>query len=321
MKKNACITGVMALMVFLSAGGLRAWDLLDRVIAVVNDRPIIESEVNARFEQLKKFKKIPAAKASFHKSRVLDMFIEDSLFVQTADEESIIISEKKIDDFVEKMMKRLNFEKISEFKEKLEKKDRISYDEYRDQVRRSMTKEMVMSIAVGVSPPSEQQALEWYRKNSGKVGFEFNINHIFMRLKNSSIAEERRVNGEMRNIMTKIRGGVSFENAAKQYSEDGASKLKGGSLGWVRLAEMDRFLAMQVYGLNRPGQLSGVLKSSTGYHIVKFNGKRVVQYDSIRDVIFNILYNERLGEQMVKWAEQKRRESDVKIFMKDYVMN
>ncbi|HPA72033.1 MAG TPA: peptidylprolyl isomerase [Spirochaetota bacterium] len=320
MKRTVLMTGAAALMMALMAPDSRAWERMDGVIAVVNDRPIVESEVNIKLEQLRRFKKIPAGKVAFHKSRVLDMFIEDSLFVQTAEEESIIISEKKIDDFVDKMKKRLNIASDAEFKEKLEKKDRISYAEYRDQIRSSMTKEMVMSIAVGVSPPSEQQALEWYRKNSGKVGFEFNTHHIFMRLRNNSIAEERRVNREMNAVLAKVRGGMSFENAARQYSEDASTKNSGGARGWEKLTDIDRILAMQIYGLNRPGQLSGVVKSSAGYHIVKFNGKRTVQYESIRDIIFNILYNERLGEQMVKWAEQKRKESDVKIYMADYVM-
>lgn len=312
----------LALALFLifpfSAG---AWDIFDRVIAVVNDRPIMESEVNARFEKFKKVKKVPAGKLSFHKSRVLDAFIEDSIFEQKAEEEAIIVSKDKVDDSIEKAMKRYNINSLKEFKEKLEKKDKISYEEYREQVRKSLIREMVMTLAVGVNPPSEQQAQEWYKKNVNKVGYELNINHIFLRLRNTTIAEERRVNSEMKGILAKIRGGMSFEEAARKYSEDEASRAKGGSLGWVKLHETDRLLAMQIFGMNTKGQISGVIKSGSGYHIVKFNGKRPVQYESIRDIIFNILYSERMGEQMEKWAEQKRKESDVKIFMDDYVMN
>lgn len=310
----------IALFVFLPvmAG---AWDLFDRVIAVVNDRPIMESEVNARFEKYKNVKIIPAGKISFHKSRVLDAFIEDSIFEQMAEEESIIVSKDKVDDSIEKAMKRYNINSLKEFKEKLEKKDKISYEDYRERVRKSLIREMVMTLAVGVNPPSEQQAQEWYKKNVNKVGYEFNINHVFLRLRNTTIAEERRVNNEMKVILAKIRSGMSFEEAAKKFSEDEASKAKGGAMGWVKLHEIDRLLAMQIFGMNMKGQMSGVIKSGSGYHIVKFNGKRPVQYESIREIIFNILYSERMGEQMEKWAEQKRKESDVKIFMDDYVMN
>lgn len=318
MKQKLLLAIALCIFFPLAAG---AWDLFDRVIAVVNDRPIMESEVNARFEKYKKVKKIPAGKMSFHKSRVLDAFIEDSIFEQMAEEESIIVSKDKVDDSIEKAMKRYNISTLKEFKEKLEKKDNISYEEYREQVRKSLIREMVMTLAVGVNPPSEQQAQEWYKKNVSKVGYEFNINHVFIRLRNTTIAEERRVNNEMKDILAKIRGGMLFEEAAKKYSEDEASKAKGGALGWVKLHEIDRLLAMQIFGMNMKGQISGVIKSGSGYHIVKFNGKRPVQYESIREIIFNILYSERMGEQMDKWAEQKRKESDVKIFMDDYVMN
>jgi putative peptidyl-prolyl cis-trans isomerase len=318
MKKKICLAAVLCIFLPFAAG---AWELFDRVIAVVNDRPIMASEVNERFERYKKIKKIPVGKISFHKSRVLDTFIEDSIFEQMAEEESIIVSKEKVDDHIEKTMKRYNIDSLKEFKEKLEKKDKISYEEYREQVRKSLIRELVMSLAVGVNPPSEQQAQEWYKKNVGKVGYEFNINHILLKMKNSTIAEERRVNNEMKGILAKVRGGMSFEEAAKKYSEDGATKGRGGAMGWVKLHEIDRLLAMQIFGMTREGQISGVIKSSSGYHIVKFNGKRPVQYESIREIIFNILYNERMGEQMDKWAEQKRKESDVKIFMDDYVLN
>ncbi|MCX7677936.1 MAG: peptidylprolyl isomerase [Spirochaetes bacterium] len=302
------------------------WELFDRVIAVVNDRPILESEVHQRFErfiqiQQKKGKKIPPSKFSYHKSRVLDSFIEDSLFEQMAEEESIIVSDEKIDDHIEKLMKRYNISSLNEFKNKIEKSENMSFEEYREQVRKSIIREMVMSLAVGVNPPSEQQAQEWYKKNIDKVGYEFNINHIFLRLRNKTIAEERRVNNEMKAILAKINSGMSFEEAAKRFSEDVSSKGKGGALGWVKLHEIDRLLAMQIFGMNKGGQLSGIIKSGEGYHIVKFNGKRPVPFESIKDIIFSILYNERMNEQMEKWAEHKRKESDVKIFMDDYVLN
>ena len=119
MKKNICLTAVLCIFLPFAAG---AWELFDRVIAVVNDRPIMASEVNERFEKYKKIKNIPVAKISFHKSRVLDTFIEDSIFEQVAEEESIIVSKEKVDDHIEKTMKRYNIDSLKEFKEKLEKK-------------------------------------------------------------------------------------------------------------------------------------------------------------------------------------------------------
>lgn len=298
-------------------GGLRAWEIFDRVLAVVNDQPIVESQLMKRFNHYREFKKIPESKVAYEKSRLLDSFIEDALFQQTAEEEAIIVSDKKVDHFIENVMKRLNIENINEFKKKIEEDDNMSFEEYRENIKRSMTRELVMSITVGVSPPTQKAAKEWYRKNAHRVGYEVYIKHIFMRPRGRSMSEEKRVNNEMRDIRNKISQGSSFESLAARYSEDAATRGNGGSFGWVKLSDIDRYLAMQVFNM-RTGQISPVIKSGEGYHIVKFLGKRPVTYESIQGLIFNILYNKRLARQVGKWAEQKKKVSDIKIFMKDY---
>ena len=65
--------------------------------------------------------------------------------------------------------------------------------------------------------------------------------------------------------------------------------------------------------------MSPVFKSTFGYHIVKFIGKRDVTFEAVENKIMMKLYNDRVGEQFVKWAARKRQQSDVKIFMENYV--
>ncbi|HPQ54902.1 MAG TPA: peptidylprolyl isomerase [Spirochaetota bacterium] len=317
MKKTVHIIVVAIALIGLMGAPLKAWEVYDRVLAVVNDQPIVESQLMKRFNHYRELKRIPQSKVAYEKSRLLDSFIEDALFQQTAEEEAIIVSDKKVDHFIEKVMKRLNMNNIDEFKKKIEEDDNMSFDEYRDNIKRSMTRELVMSITVGVSPPTNKAAKAWYRRNAHKVGYEVYIKHIFMRPRNRSMAEEKRVNSEMRAIRNRLFRGSSFESLAAQYSEDTATKGRGGSFGWVKLADIDRYLAMQVFNM-RVGQISPVIKSGEGYHIVKFFGKRPVTYESIRGLIFNILYNKRLAKQVGRWAEQKKKVSDIKIFMKDY---
>ena len=317
MKKTLCALVCISVLGCVMGASLQAWEVYNRVLAVVNDQPIVESQLMKRFNHYRELKKVPESKVAYEKSRLLDSFIEDALFQQTAEEEAIIVSDKKVDHFIENVMKRLNIEKIDEFKKKIEEDDNMSFEEYRENIKRSMTRELVMSITVGVSPPSHKDAREWYRKNAHRVGYEVNIKHIFMRPRGRSMAEEKRVNSAMRDIRNKISGGSTFESLAAQHSEDGATRGKGGSLGWVRLSDIDRYLAMQVFNM-RAGQISSVIKSGEGYHIVKFLGKRPVTYESIQGLIFNILYNKRLARQVEKWAEQKKKVSDIKIFMKDY---
>ncbi len=318
MRKTGLSGFAVALACVLVPGVLGAWEVYDRVAAVVNNRPIIESEVAAKFRNYSKKNRVPAAKASYVKSRMLDSFIDDALFAQTAEDESIIVGEAKIDNFIKTVMERMNIASIADFKKKIESQDNVTYEEYRDDLRRSMTRELVMSISVGVPPPSNKAAEEWYQQNKGKVGFEFNIKHILLRPAGASLAEEKRVSQKMREIRGKILSGASFESMAREYSEDGATKASGGSMGWVKLSDLDQYMAMQIYMMGRPGQVSDVIKSGAGYHLVKFVDKRIVPFESVKGIIFSILYNQNLAKQVEVWAAQKRKESDIKIYMKDY---
>ena len=63
----------------------------------------------------------------------------------------------------------------------------------------------------------------------------------------------------------------------------------------------------------------GIIKSSNAYHVVKFNGYRPTSFDSVKNEIFNLVYQQRMMEQYEKWVSQKRSESDIKIYMNDYV--
>lgn len=296
-----------------------SWEPYDKIIATVNDSPIIESDIVGRFTRLQKKKAVAKNKQAFEQSRLLDKFISDALILQEAQNQSIIVKDEKIDIYINKLMEKMNISSKDDFKIKIEKTEGMTYEDYREEVRTSMITEQVMSIAIGVSPPSRKEAMEWYKLNRDKLGFEVNAKHILMRPRNNSLAEEKRVNDEMKKLMQKIRKGESFEALASAYSEDTGSAKKGGDLGWVALAELDPYFANAAYQMNRPGQISDIVKSNFGYHIIKFLGKRTVTFDTVEDKILNMMFQQKLAEQFNKWVSQRRKESDIKIYMTNYV--
>lgn len=296
-----------------------SWEHYDRVIAVVNDTPIIESEVFRQFDRLKKMKKISKKKYSYELSRIIDKFIENAIVVQKADEESIIVSDAKVDNQIEKMMKSSNFDNIQDFKKSIEVREKLSFEEYKKELKISIIKQQVISIAIGVSPPTKKEALEWYSKYKSKLGYQVNMKHILLRPKNKTFTEEKRVNKTIKDLRNRIVSGESFESLARRYSEDPTTAKKGGDLGWVLLAELDPVIAGHVFRMNRRGQISRVIKSRYGYHIVKFLGKRVTPFDSVRNKILNLLFQVKVGRQFKKWVSQKKRQSDIIIYMEDYV--
>lgn len=310
MIKHLCaITAVLGITV-----NAFAWETFDRVIAVVNDTAIIESELLRRYQITTKRQ---APRKPEELNPLLDNLIERALIEQEAKEQSIIISDAKVDSHIATIMASQKIASLEAFKKSIEEKEKISFAEYRNEIRQSLLTEMLLSISIGVSPPSREEALQWYRDNRHKLGNEVHIRQIVIRPKNTSFAEEKRVNDLISQLRDRIRKGESFERLASQHSEDASAK-NGGDMGWLPLAELDPFVANAAVRLKRPGELSPVIKSKTAYHLIKFMGTRATTFETVQDRILGMLYQRNIGEQFKKWITARRGQSEIKIYLENY---
>lgn len=349
------IAAATCLMILFSSAPGFPWENYDSVIAVVNDTSIIESEIDGKFSQLLKFKSIPRNRYVTEKSRILDKFIEDALVMEAADDEAIVVTDRRVLGHIEELMKQYFSTKIQD-KKKLDKqvakvmnrlekqlaedtmvedkeldayidgftgfiesRFQIGFKDYFEEIRAQIMREQVMSIAIGVSPPSPEEAMDWYKKNKPKFGDEVWVRHILIVPAGGSFTAERDANQKVSSLRDRIMAGESFEKLAIANSQDRESAAKGGDLGWKMLAEMDPYLAGYINQMRGTGQISQVFKSGMGYHIVKLMGRRPITYDKVERLIMYKLYNENMFEQFKKWVNRRKKESEIQIFMKNYV--
>ncbi len=333
---------------------LSAWERFDRVLAVVNNRPIIESEVNKRLEQLMSVKSISKSKIAYEKSRIIDQLIENELIFETAMNESIEISDKrvinqlndamvkffsqkeddpkKVEEIVAKVCKNLEqyladrfnteFEIDSDLKKFMafiEKKEKTDFYTFFEQMKVNIARQQIMSISVGTNPPTTEDAKKWFKKNKDKLGIEVHVKHILIIPRSSSLGDEKDANNKIEEIRKKILAGESFEKLAAKYSQDPGSAGNGGDLGWQMLGQMDPYFANAVYQMNKKNQVSAVFKSGFGYHIVKYLDRRPVTFEKVEQLILWKLYTENMAEQYVKWMEQRKKEASITIYMEEYV--
>lgn len=331
-----------------------AWEKFDRVLAVVNNRPIIESEVNKMLEQKKSFKDIPKSKLAYEKSRIVDQLIEDELIFETARNESIEIGnkkvinqlhdtmvkffkskiddDKKVNETVERVSKNLEglmqdrFDPdykidpdLKKFMAYIEKKERVDFFTVFEQLKVNIARQQIMSITIGANPPSSDEAKKWFNKNRDKLGIEVHVKHILIIPKSGSLTDEKEANDKIEQIRKQILAGESFEKLAAKYSQDTESAGNGGDLGWQMLGQMDPYFANNVYQMSKNGQISKVFKSSFGYHIVKYLDRRPVTFERVEQLILWKLYSDNMAEQYRKWMEQRKSESSIIIYMEDYV--
>ena len=75
-------------------------------------------------------------------------------------------------------------------------------------------------------------------------------------------------------LLESLRGGADFAQAAEKQSADPGSASKGGDLGWVGKGKIVPAFESAAFALQKPGELSGVVKSQFGYHIIKLIDKQ-----------------------------------------------
>ncbi|MEJ9113037.1 peptidylprolyl isomerase PrsA [Bacillus paramobilis] len=120
---------------------------------------------------------------------------------------------------------------------------------------------------------------------------------------------------EAKEIKKKLDAGASFEELAKQESQDLLSKDKGGDLGYFHSGTMTPEFETAAYKLNID-QISEPVKSPNGYHIIKLTGKKDLQpYDEVKDSIRKNLEAERIADPTFshKLLQKELKKANIKI--------
>jgi peptidyl-prolyl cis-trans isomerase D len=106
-------------------------------------------------------------------------------------------------------------------------------------------------------------------------------------------------------LLKQIKGGAKFDDLAKKYSEDPGSANVGGSLGWIGRGQATPEFEKVAFSLPK-GQISDVVKSSDGFHIIRVDDKQdahVKSLDEVKATIEPILKQQKAQQAAQKQAE------------------
>lgn len=287
-------------------------EIIDRIVAVVNDGVITLSELNdatAGIEVMKGDDQEKRKKIIETKSKVLDQLIEKKLVEQAANKAGISVSEKEIDNAIEDV-KRQNNISHEELLRALAKNG-LTVKGYREQLKEQIrqvkfiNKQFRSNIKV-----ADEDVYLYYKQNQDK--FTGPVMHR-LRIISFPIAEPgktKETEKKAKDILTMARKGEDFAKLAREYSQ-GPNAQDGGDLGYLKAGEMDAAIENAAIGL-KTGEVSDIIKTSTGFHIIQVVDRRKGEPrpiaevdDEIRSVIFQRIIDERYKlwlEEMMKKA-------------------
>ena len=252
-------------------------ELLDRVIAVVDSGVIMETQLNARVEEV--LKRLQGTKAELPplnllEEQVLDRLIIEEIQMQIADRAGIKVSDSELNQTLSRIASQNNLS-LEEFRAALEQEGG-SYKDFRQTIRKELIIQRVQRGKVGSRVDiSEQEIENFINSEEGRTELaeQYDVQHILVSVKGGlTEAETMAVKDKAQDILNRLEEGESFEKLAATYSS-GQKALEGGFLGWRTSAELPTLFSKTVSSL-KVGEISELIRSGAGFHILRLNDKR-----------------------------------------------
>jgi peptidyl-prolyl cis-trans isomerase SurA len=262
---------------------------LERIVAIVGDQPVLWSTVleniNVRRAQGMPIPEDSAGQLAIIVEVVNDL-VDQELLVQKAKDLKVDVSDEDVAAGVDNQIKRVRsqFSSDAEYKSELKKAGFGTPEEYRkgllEQAKRSELQRRVVQklkedgklIPVNVSEQEVSEAFDKHRTTLPHRPASVTFRQIVIAPKPSASAKAA-AHARADTLLSDLKHGAEFAELAKRASEEVASREVGGDLGWNRrgnmVPEFDRWMFALL-----PGQMSPVIETSFGFHIIKVDRVR-----------------------------------------------
>jgi peptidyl-prolyl cis-trans isomerase SurA len=290
--------------------------LLDRIVAVVNEGVVLQSELDMQTREIEerlRTQKVALPPDAVLRQQVLDRLVLEEIQQQHADRAGIKVTDEQVNSAMSDIAKRENLT-LEQLPEKLAA-DGIDYAQYRSELKREIARQILRQRDViqriVVTPRELDQYLDRQKKTASAAN-EYNVAHILIAVaqdaKPAQLAQSAKT---AHDVDDRARAGEDFGALAVAYSQS-ESALEGGSLGWRKGTELPTFLA-DVIARMKPGDVSDVLQTPSGFHIVKLvdtravGGPQMVAQVHLRHILLKpteIEDDATVQQKLTRWREQ-----------------
>lgn len=252
--------------------------IIDAVHVVVNDDVITRLELAQRMQvvmqQLQR-QGTQLPERGILEKQVLERMILEKLQVQFARESGVRVDDAQLESALQRIAQQNKFESLAAFRAKLEK-DGIDFARFREEIRGEILsvrlREREVDSKLFISDSDIEAYLDTQAKQ-GNRGEQLQLAHILIVVPEQATAESlRSLQRRAEEALQKLRDGAPFAQIAAGYS-DARDALQGGQIGWRPSNELPGLFA-DALATMQPGQLSDILRSPSGFHILKLIDRR-----------------------------------------------
>ena len=325
-KRNLSLGALVATMLLVFAATAKAsaaTEVIDRIVAVVNEDIILLSELQDRMKPY--VQRIHQQGFDLEKERkmlfqvredMLNRLVDEKLTDQEIKRKDIKVDDDQIDSTIENIKKANAFtdEDLRRFLEK----ENMTMEEYRDKIREQVLRTRLVNYEVKSRIVVTDEEIQNYYDShpeiyGGKISYH--LRNILMQTPTyATDSEKQALKDQLEQIRTRVAKGEPFGDLAKAFSQ-GPSAADGGDIGSFEKETLSPQIQAALNGL-QPGQVTNVLDTDVGlqlFFIESIDHSQGKPLENVRAEIQHKLFSEIVDKKFVSWLEDLRSQSHIKI--------
>ena len=292
---------------------------LPDVLARVNGQEVKKSDFDLLVRNIELSRgPIPTERRDEVLRAALNQLVEYTLLQQEAKNRKVMVSDAEVNERIKQMQGQFPTEEA--FKKALSARD-MSIDRLRDDARVDMVITRLVEDEVATAqPPTDAECKDYYDKNPDKfkLGEAVRASHILILADDKADeATKKKARAQIEAVNKRVKAGEDFAQLAKEHSQDG-SAAQGGDLDFFGRGRMVPPFEQAAFAL-KPGEVSDIVTTQFGYHIIKVTERRTESTipfdDQLQERLRQILTEQKKQEKAASFVASLKQKSKIEVLV------
>jgi len=294
-------------------------DVVERVLAIVNNKPITLTEFNDFKQRLQSEGLLDEAllklrspqKILSSRKATLNHLIDEKLLDHAVEAQNLSVPFERVEKEIRSIAQQNGITR-KQLKQALAERG-VKFSEYQDFIKTSLERKSLIEKEITSKIKISEDDISSYYISTHGAGdadaFEYTLSHIFFKKNDHNAEKKQKAHSVLKKLTTK-----PFEEMAEKFSED-PNYSQGGLLGTFKDGEMVPALEQAVAPLEK-GEITGVVETQSGFHIIKVLNKKLIENPKIKkqkQQIRQRLLARAFKNQLERWLEEKRQDAFIRI--------